>query len=359
VIETMSKLTAELNTISSRIEPINDSWIDAARERQLTLTKPAVSLGRLEEIANQLAAIQQTTTPGVTKKRIYVVAGDHGVTAEGVSAYPREVTAQMVDNFLHGGAAINVLARHGGIEVKVVDASVDADLSEREGLINVKQMRGTANFARGPAMTREEAERLTLAGVELARSAGAEGVNLLGIGDMGIGNTTAASAVTAALTGVDPAILTGRGTGVDDAGLNHKIEVIRRALTVNRPNRGDAIDILAKVGGAEIAVMMGIVIGAATQRIPVVADGFISTAAAALAVTLCPNASGYLFLAHRSVEPGHTALIDLIGIQPLLDLKMRLGEGTGAALAIHIIEASAKLLGEMATFAEAAVSDKT
>lgn len=355
----MSKLTAELNTISSRIEPINDSWIDAARERQLTLTKPAVSLGRLEEIANQLAAIQQTTTPGVTKKRIYVVAGDHGVTAEGVSAYPREVTAQMVDNFLHGGAAINVLARHGGIEVKVVDASVDADLSEREGLINVKQMRGTANFARGPAMTREEAERLTLAGVELARSAGAEGVNLLGIGDMGIGNTTAASAVTAALTGVDPAILTGRGTGVDDAGLNHKIEVIRRALTVNRPNRGDAIDILAKVGGAEIAVMMGIVIGAATQRIPVVADGFISTAAAALAVTLCPNASGYLFLAHRSVEPGHTALIDLIGIQPLLDLKMRLGEGTGAALAIHIIEASAKLLGEMATFAEAAVSDKT
>ncbi|MGH9907844.1 MAG: nicotinate-nucleotide--dimethylbenzimidazole phosphoribosyltransferase, partial [Pyrinomonadaceae bacterium] len=204
-----------INSICTQIEPIDESWIAAARERQLTLTKPPLSLGRLEEIANQLAAIQQTTMPRVSKKRIYVVAGDHGVTAEGVSAYPREVTAQMVDNFLHGGAAINVLARHGGIEVKVVDASVDADLSGRAGLIDLKQMRGTANFARGPAMTRKETERLILAGIELARSAGAEGVKLLGIGEMGIGNTTAASAVTTALTGEDPAILTDRGTGVD------------------------------------------------------------------------------------------------------------------------------------------------
>lgn len=349
----------DLNLICSRIAKIDESWAVAARERQLTLTKPPKSLGRLEEIANQLAAIQQTTTPRVVKKRIYVVAGDHGVTAEGVSAYPREVTAQMVDNFLRGGAAINVLARHGEIEVSVVDASVDADLSERERLIKLKNLRGTANFARGPAMTRAEAERLILAGIELARSAEAEGVALLGIGEMGIGNTTAASAVTAALTGHDPATLTDRGTGVDDVRLSHKIEVVRQALRVNQPDRGDPIDVLAKVGGAEIAVMMGIVIGAALTRIPVVADGFISTAAAALAVTLCPDVRGYLFVAHRSVEQGHTALIDLIGKQPLLDLAMRLGEGTGAALAMHLIDASARLIGEMATFAEAAVSDKS
>lgn len=356
--KTMNETAASINFICTQIKPLEQSWVETACERQLTLTKPPVSLGRLEEIANRLAAIQQTTTPRVAKKRIYVIAGDHGVTAEGVSAYPREVTAQMVDNFLRGGAAINVLARHGEIEVKVVDASVDADLSGRAGLIDLKSMRGTANFARGPAMTREEAEQLILSGIELARSAKADGINLLGIGDMGIGNTTAASAITAALTGRDPAIVTGKGTGVDEARLIHKVEVIRQALAVNQPDRGDAIDILAKVGGSEIAVMMGIVIGAAAQRIPVVADGFISTAAAVLAVTLCPNARGCLFVAHRSVEQGHTALIDFIGLQPLLDLAMRLGEGTGAALAMHIIEASAKLLSEMATFAEAAVSDK-
>src|SRR5690349_16811082 len=354
----MDETASPIKSICGRINPLDQSWIEAARERQLTLTKPPTSLGRLEEVANQLAAIQQTTTPRVAKKRIYVVAGDHGVTAEGVSAYPREVTAQMVDNFLRGGAAINVLARHGEIEVKVVDASVDADLSGRKGLIDLKNVRGTANFARGPAMTNEEAERLILSGMELVQSAWAEGINLLGIGDMGIGNTTAASAITAALTGKDPAILTDRGTGVDDARLTRKIEVVRQALAVNQPDRFDAIDILVKVGGAEIAVMMGIVIGAAATRIPVVADGFISTAAAALAVTLCPNARGYLFVAHRSVEQGHTLLVDFVGIQPLLDLKMRLGEGTGAALAMHIIDASAKLLSEMATFAEAAVSDK-
>ena len=354
----MNETASPIKSICGRIKPLDQSWIETARERQLTLTKPPTSLGRLEEIANQLAAIQQTTTPRVSKKRIYVVAGDHGVTAEGVSAYPREVTAQMVDNFLCGGAAINVLARHGEIEVKVVDASVDADLSGRKGLIDLKNERGTANFTRGPAMTNEEAERLIRSGIELAKSAKTEGINLLGIGDMGIGNTTAASAITAALTGQDPVILTDRGTGVDDARLTRKIEVVRQALAVNQPDRFDAIDILAKVGGAEIAVMMGIVIGAAAERIPIVADGFISTAAAALAVTLCPNARGYLFVAHRSVEQGHTLLIDFIGIQPLLDLEMRLGEGTGAALAMHIINASAKLLCEMATFAEAAVSDK-
>ncbi len=352
------KTSLSVIDVCGQIEPLGQSWMAAARERQLTLTKPPGSLGRLEETANRVAAIQRTVTPRITNKRIYVVAADHGVTAEGVSAYPREVTAQMVDNFLRGGAAINVLGRNGGIEVKIVDAGVDADLGNRDGLIDVKIVRGTANFARGPAMTREEAERSIVTGIELARAAGSEGVYLLGMGEMGIGNTTSGSAITAVLTGRDAESVTGRGTGIDDDRLAHKIEVIRRALEVNRPDAGDAIDVLAKVGGAEIGVMMGIVIGAAAERLTVVADGFISTAAAALAIQLCPNARGYLFVAHRSCERGHAVLIDSIGEQPLLDLSMRLGEGTGAALAMHLIEAASKLLGEMATFNEAGVSDK-
>ena len=330
----------------------------AGKRRRLTLTKPPGSLGRLEEIGNRLAAIQRTPTPNVNRKRIYVVAADHGVTAEGVSAYPREVTAQMVDNFLAGGAAINVLARHGDIEVRIVDAGVDADLASHPGLIDVKNMRGTANFARGPAMTRDEAERLITAGIDLAQTAKADEIQLLGIGEMGIGNTTAASAITAALTRKDPVTLTDRGTGIDDQRLVHKVEIIRQAIETNQADPNDAIDVLVKVGGAEIAVMMGVVIGAALNRIAVIADGFISTAAAALAVSLCPNTRDYLFLAHSSVERGHAALIDSIGLEPLLDLKMRLGEGTGAALAMHIIDASARLLSEMATFSEANVSNK-
>ena len=344
--------------VCRQIDPIDQGWLSAARERQLTLTKPPGSLGRLEEIANRLAAIQRTVTPHIRGKRIYVVAGDHGVTAEGVSAYPREVTAQMVDNFLRGGAAINVLTRSGGIEVKVVDASVDADLTDRKGLIHAKTMRGTANFAVGPAMTRAEAEACVAAGIELAHVSASDGIHLLGIGEMGIGNTTAASAITAALLARDPETVTGRGTGIDDEGLVHKIAVIRRAIEINEPDVSDPLDVLAKVGGAEIAVMAGIVLGAASNHLPVVADGFISSAAAALAVAFEANARDYLFNGHRSAERGHTALIDFIGDQPLLDLSMRLGEGTGAALAMHVIEAAAKLLSEMATFADAGVSNK-
>jgi nicotinate-nucleotide--dimethylbenzimidazole phosphoribosyltransferase len=347
-----------INETCRQVEPVDESWLAAARKRQLTLTKPTGSLGRLEELANRLAAIQQTVTPRVARKRIYVVAADHGVTIEGVSAYPRECTAQMVDNFLRGGAAINVLARNGGIEVKIVDAGVDADLSDRDGLIQRKIVRGTANFARGPAMTRVDAEQCVATGIELAREAARDQIALLSIGDMGIGNTTAASAITAALTGRDPESVTGRGTGVDDEGLARKVGTIRHALEVNRPNAADPIDVLAKVGGAEIGVMMGIVLGAAAKRIPVIADGFISTAAAALAVCLCPRVRDYLFAAHCSTEQGHPILIDYIGERPLLDFSMRLGEGTGAALAMHILDAAAKLLSEMATFTEAGVSDK-
>ena len=347
-----------ITQVCSQIEPIDPSWLNAARERQLTLTKPPGSLGRLEEIANRLAAIQRTTTPVVTQKRIYVVAGDHGVTVEGVSAYPREVTPQMVDNFLRGGAAINVLGRAGGIEVRVVDAGVDADLSDRAELIHAKVMRGTSNFAVGPAMTRAEAEACLTAGIELAQAAFNDGINLLGIGEMGIGNTTSASAITAALLKCDPERVTGRGTGLDDAGLVHKIAVIRRGIETNNPDATDAIDVLAKVGGAEIGVMAGIVLGAASNHISIVADGFISTVAAALALRLQPNVRDYLFNGHRSAERGHTALIDFIGEQALLDLSMRLGEGTGAALAMNIIEGGARLLTEMATFADAGVSNK-
>jgi nicotinate-nucleotide--dimethylbenzimidazole phosphoribosyltransferase len=277
---------------------------------------------------------------------------------EGVSAYPGEVTQQMVLNFLSGGAAINVLCRHGSIDVKVVDAGVDADLSREVGLINVKKIRGTKNMAIGPALERSEVERLLKAGIDLANQSFADRISLLCVGDMGIGNTTAASAITAALTREDPASHTDRGTGVDDPSLARKIEVIRRAIAVNTPDANDAIDVLTKVGGAEIAVMAGLMIGAAANRIAVVSDGFISTAAAAIAVRLCDQVRGYLFVAHRSVEKGHVALIELIGVRPLLDLQMRLGEGTGAALAMHLVDASAKLLREMTTFGEAGVSDK-
>lgn len=354
----MDNSSSLIKQVCGQIEPVDQSWLSAARERQLTLTKPPGSLGRLEEIANRLAAIQRTLKPCVTGKRIYVVAGDHGVTAEGVSAYPSEVTAQMVDNFLRGGAAINVLGRVGRVEVRVVDASVDADLTDRNELIHAKTMRGTANFAVGPAMTRAEAGRCVAAGIELARAAARDGIQLLGIGEMGIGNTTAASAITAVLLKCDPETVTGRGTGIDDEGLAHKITVIRRAVKVNEPDASDALDVLAKVGGAEIGVMVGIVLGAAANHLPVVADGFISTTAAALAVALQPNARDYLFNGHRSAERGHAALIDFIGEQPVLDLSMRLGEGTGAALAMHLLDAAAKLLSEMATFADAGVSNK-
>ncbi|HEY6403942.1 MAG TPA: nicotinate-nucleotide--dimethylbenzimidazole phosphoribosyltransferase [Blastocatellia bacterium] len=341
-----------------RIEPVAQDWLERAAARQLQLTKPPGSLGELESIANRLAAIQQTLRPAVSRRRIYVVAADHGVVAEGVSVYPREVTAQMVYNFLRGGAAINVLARQGAIEVGVVDAGVDADFGDAPGLIQAKVVRGTANFTRGPAMTRDEAVKSVEVGIDLARTAAAEGVELLGIGEMGIGNTTAASAIAATLTESAPEAVIGHGAGVDDAGFRRKIAAVKRALEINRPDRTDALDVLAKVGGAEIGVMAGVALGAAADRVPVVADGFISTSAAALACVLCPNLQDYLFIGHRSRERGHNSLIEFIGQRPLLDLQMRLGEGTGAALAMDIITAAARLLSEMATFAEAGVSDK-
>lgn len=342
----------------NRVTPLAQEWLERAAARQLQLTKPPGSLGVLEGIANRLAAIRRTISPAVSRRRIYIVAADHGVVAEGVSAYPREVTAQMVYNFLRGGAAINALVRHLGIEVGVVDAGVDADFDDAPGLIRSKVVRGTANFTRRPAMTRDEAAKSVVTGIELARAAAAEGVDLLGVGEMGIGNTTAASAIAATLTGSAPEAVTGYGAGVDEAGLQRKIAAVRRALEINRPDRADALDVLAKVGGAEIGVMAGVALGAAAERIPVVVDGFISTSAAALACVFHANIRDYLFLGHRSPEKGHDSLIEFIGQAPLLDLQMRLGEGTGAALAINIVTAAARLLSEMATFAEAGVTDR-
>jgi nicotinate-nucleotide--dimethylbenzimidazole phosphoribosyltransferase len=343
-------------TVAS-IPALNPAWRARATRRLNSLTKPLGSLGRLEEIAAQLVVIREEEFPDCSNKIIFTLAADHGVTQEGVSAYPQAVTRQMVLNFLSGGAAINVLCRQFGIEVVIVDIGVDADTDELDGLVRLKVRRGTNNMATGPAMTRTEAYRALQAGIALSGRAHRDGKKLVGTGEMGIGNTTAASAVAATLCGKPIAEVTGKGTGLDDAALGRKIDIIDRALSLNKPDPADPIDVLSKVGGLEIAGLAGLVLGAAAQRIPVVIDGFISTAAAAIAVAIEPRLKGFLLASHRSSEPGHDALLKFIGLEPFLRLDMRLGEGTGAALAMPVIEASARLLKEMATFSSAGVSE--
>ncbi len=337
---------------------IKAEWRERAGARLNSLTKPVGSLGRLEEIAAKLVAIREQERPDCTSKTIFILAADHGVTEEGVSAYPKAVTRQMVLNFLSGGAAINVLCRHCGIDVIVVDIGVDGECFDVPGLISMKVARGTRNMAREPAMSEEDLQSGLRVGMDLAKMAEEQGRTLIGTGDMGIGNTTAASAVTAALTASSVAAVTGRGTGVDDAALRHKIEVIERALAENQPHGSDPLEVLRKVGGLEIAGLTGLIVGAAARRIPVVIDGFISTAAAAVACGIEPKVKDFIFAGHRSSEPGHSVLLEFIGQKPLLDLEMRLGEGTGAALAMTIIEAAAKILNQMATFSSAGVSGK-
>jgi nicotinate-nucleotide--dimethylbenzimidazole phosphoribosyltransferase len=338
------------------VPSLDPAWHARARLRLDSLTKPLGSLGRLEEVAARLVSIREEEFPECSKKAIFTLAADHGVTVEAVSAYPKEVTRQMLLNFLSGGAAINVLCRHFGIDVVVVDIGVDADTRELPGLVNMKVARGTQNMARGPAMSRAETYSALQNGIALAMRAEQEGRHLVGTGEMGIGNTTAASAITGALTGRPVAELTGRGAGLDDAGFQHKIKVIERSLDVNRPDPSDGVDVLSKVGGLELAGLAGLTLGAAARRIPVVIDGFISTAAAAIAVVIQPRAKQFLFASHRSTEPGHDALLKFMGLEPLLNLDLRLGEGTGAALAMPLLEASVKLLKEMATFSSAGVS---
>jgi nicotinate-nucleotide--dimethylbenzimidazole phosphoribosyltransferase len=342
----------------SRIPPLDEAAMQAARARQDTLTKPQGSLGRLEELSIQLAGITGQPRPRVPRKAVIVMAGDHGVVRNGVSAYPAEVTRQMVLNFLRGGAAINVLARQAGARVTVVDVGVAADFDEAPGLVRRKVAYGTADFTRGPAMTAQQAEQALQVGVEVLEAEIAAGLDLVATGDMGIGNTTPSAAIVAAMSGLPVARVTGRGTGVDDAGLARKVAAIETALAVNRPDPANAFDVLCKVGGLEIAGLAGVIIAAASHRVPVVIDGFISGAAALIAVGLAPAARPYLIASHRSVEVGHQAMLELLGVRPLFDFDLRLGEGTGAVLAFHVVEAAARILDEMATFAEAGVSEK-
>ena len=341
------------------IKPLNEKAMAAARARQDTLTKPLGSLGRLEELSIKLAGIRGEPMPRINHKVIVTMAADHGVVAEGVSAYPQAVTPQMVLNFLHGGAGINVLAKHAGARIIVVDIGVASDMEPHPALLSRKIAYGTSNMARGPAMSREQAIRSIEVGLEIVEKEVQKGLDIVGTGDMGIGNTTPSSAITAAITGEKVAKVTGRGTGIDDKQLAHKVEVIERALEVNKPRADDATDVLAKVGGFEIGGLSGVILGAAAHRIPVVIDGFISGAAALIAVGLSPKVKDYLIASHCSVEIGHKAILKYLGLKPILDLELRLGEGTGAALGMFLVEAAAKVLAEMATFAEAGVSEKS
>ena len=348
----------QLEDIIAKITSPDESAMAEARARQDVLTKPQGSLGRLETLSIQLAGIFGQPLPHIQHKVIVTMAGDHGVVAEGVSAYPQEVTPQMVLNFLGGGAAINVLARHVGARVVVVDMGVAAEMEPHPDLVVKKIAPGSGNIAVGPAMSREQAAAALVAGAEVVEAEWERGLDIVGVGDMGIGNTTPSAAIAAAMTGHFPAEIVGRGTGVDDAGLARKVAAVERALQVNRPDPADALDVLAKVGGFEIGGLAGAILAAAAHRRPVMVDGFISTAAAMVAVGLAPQVRPYLIAAHRSQERGHHIMLDWLELEPLLDLDLRLGEGTGAALGISLAEAACKILREMATFGEAGVSEK-
>ncbi len=341
------------------IVPQDKAVRDSARERLDQLTMPHWALGRLMDLAIDLAGITRSITPSVSKRVIVTMAGDHGVVAEGVSKYPQEVTVQMVYNFLRGGAGINAMARVAQAKVVVVDMGVAGEIAEAplDGTFFSKRIgAGTLNIGVGPAMSTEDAIRSVEAGIELALELGSS-FDIFGTGDMGIGNTTPSSAIVAAVTGASPANVTGRGTGIDDDQFRHKISVIEKILKVNSPDPKNALDLLTKVGGFEIGGIAGLILGAASIQKPVLIDGFISSAGALIAFGLAPEAADYMIAAHRSVEQGHRVALDYMNKQPLLDLDLRLGEGTGAALAMTLVEAAARLLTEVATFAEASVSE--
>jgi nicotinate-nucleotide--dimethylbenzimidazole phosphoribosyltransferase len=336
-----------------------DTQIAVAMQRRLDdKTKPRGSLGRLEEIACQVAAIRGSLSAEAPRKAVVVIGADHGVAEESVSAYPQEVTAQMLLNFARGGAAINVLARQAGARVVVVDMGVKSELPPLPEIRSQRIAAGTRNFTREPAMSRDQAVRALETGIALAEELAASGITLLGIGDMGIGNTTSSSALTAAFTGALPAEVVGRGTGLDDEGLHRKTEVVRRALALHRPDPADAVGTLAQLGGFEIAGLAGVALGAIAAHIPVIVDGFICGAAALTAARIAPAAAASMIASHRSVEAGHRAVLKAIGQRPLLDLDLRLGEGTGAVLAMGLVESALAIVREMATFASAGVSDR-
>lgn len=346
------------------IPPFDRGAQEQALARWNNLTKPQGSLGRLEELAAQLAGMRAQPVPSMQRKLIFTVAADHGVAAEGVSAYPQSVTAQMVENFLRGAAAINVLARQVGAEVLVVDAGVvglagEGDSPSGTVPISCAVRRGTGNMVREPAMSMEEAERVIETGRRLfERAQAVRPLDAVGLGEMGIGNTTAASALVSAFAGVPPGEVTGRGTGLSEEGIARKVKVIEKALQLHRPDPADPIGCLAKIGGLEIGCLAGIALAAAEHRVPVFLDGFISSTAGLLAARICPPVREFLIASHRSVEPGHRKVLEMLELEPLLDLQMRLGEGTGAALGLFLAEAAVRLLKEMATFQEAGVAQR-
>ncbi|HIJ60767.1 MAG TPA: nicotinate-nucleotide--dimethylbenzimidazole phosphoribosyltransferase [Nitrospirae bacterium] len=342
-----------------KVKPTNKKWMSKAQEHLDNLTKPQGSLGYLEEIAKKIVAIFEGNTNSQHKKVIFTFAGDHGIAEEGVSAFPKDVTAQMVFNFIRGGAGINVLARHSGAEVVVVDVAVDYDFGKIEGLLDKKIIRGTKNFLKQPAMTLNEAIKSIEVGIECAIEYCDKGYSIFGTGDMGIGNTTPSSAITALLTGKSVSEVTGKGTGITDDNLKEKISKIESAINFHKPDVNNPIEVLSRVGGAEIGAIAGLIIGVASHKKVVLIDGFISTAGALIAYKLQPFVRDYIFASHRSVEKGHISALELMNLRPILDLDMRLGEGTGSAIAMFIIEAGIKIYKEMATFSQAGVSNKT
>ena len=341
-----------------RIRPLDKSLEVEAQKRLDSLTKPQGSLGRLEELARRVAVIQGKVPPRLGRKFLFVFAADHGITEESVSAYPKEVTAQMTYNFLRGGAAINVLARHYGVEVEVIDVGLDYEFPNVQGLHNCKVRRGTSNFSRGPAMSRPEAVQCIETGIRLVEEVALENPFLLGAGEMGIGNTSSATAMLCALTGAAPRDVVGRGTGIDNPTWKRKVAAIERGLEVNRPDPKNPLGVLTKVGGLEIGAMVGVILGAAAFQVPMVLDGFISGAAALLAQRLCPHVHDVLFASHLSSETGHGLMLETLDLAPVLDLAMRLGEGTGACILMGLTEAAVRILGEMATFESAGVEKK-
>jgi nicotinate-nucleotide--dimethylbenzimidazole phosphoribosyltransferase len=351
-------MSALLPEIIEMVKPLDKEAIAAAQARQNLLTKPPGSLGRLEELSVQLAGIQGRTVPQIKHKAIITMAADHGVVAEKIGNWPQDVTAQMVGNFLAGGAGINVMARQTGARVVVVDMGVATELKPHPRLLSRRVAPGTQNMTRGPAMTYEQAVTAVETGIEIVTAEVARGLDIVGTGDMGIGNTTASSAICAVMMRRPVAEVTGRGTGINDEQLRHKIAVIERAIAVNKPDDSQPLEVLAKVGGFEIGGLVGVMLGAAAHHIAVVIDGFISGAAALIATALAPGLKDFLIAGHVSDESGHMLVLDHLGLRPLLDLGMRLGEGTGAALGIFLSEASARILAEMATFAEAGVFEK-
>jgi len=351
-------MSTSIQKTLTQILPVDTEGLKSAQKRLDSLTKPPGSLGRLEELARRYAAIKGINSPCISKKTVFIFAADHGIAREGVSAYPPEVTAQMVQNFLQRGAAINVLARHVGAEIQVVDIGVNFDFKNCPGLTHKKIAPGTRNMSQGPGMTRQQAEEAIRTGIELAQNSADNGSDVIASGDMGIGNTTPAAAIMSVYGNRPPRQVAGMGTGIDNTTLEKKISLLEQAIKINHPDKTDPIDVLAKVGGFEIAGIAGLILGAAVKKTPVIIDGLISGAGAIIAYKLNPLVKDYIFTSHRSREPGHEILFHLLAQPPLFDFDMRLGEGTGAVLAMSVLEASIKIYSQMATFEEAGVSSK-